>query len=166
MPVRLSYLGPRHLNALHHPLRKPGQIILNSYREIVGDVSSRVVVARYRHLWGGAYVWHVAVMIRTDDGPPKDRVLWTRRDQRIADRTAEGLIRSVGEGDVWDGAQAGMFNEATAHRLRRLSEPEQRHLPRGVAVPIIDLFPPMPAEEAPDDAGLPDDLRRVRDVGP
>jgi hypothetical protein len=142
-------LSPRDLIALHRPLRKPEQVMLNAYRVVEGDISSRVVVARYRHLWDGALVWHITVMIRTPEGPPKDRVEWTRRDRKVALRTAERLIKRVGVGEVWGGAQAGMFEEATEHRLRRLGPHDEAHLPQGVDVPIIDLFPPLPEQEGP-----------------
>lgn len=140
-------LSPQHMHALHNPLIRAASVMRTSYREVTGDVSCRVLVARYKHLdpdGGSLILWHVAVMLLAPEGAPRDRTEWTRRDIRTANRHADRLIESVGMGPTWTGAEAGMSESAAEHRLRQLTARELGHIPlERIPLPVIDLYPPL-----------------------
>lgn len=152
----------RHHDALHGPLTSRVMVGLSRYREVRGDVVSRLVVARYRNVLDGYPIWHAAISFTDGDGAIMPRSQWGRRELRLAARTADGLLAHHGEGDTVDGdGLPGLSTEVALHRVRRLRRAEMGCLPAGwLERPSIDLTE---SEELPsvDPAQLPEQVQRM-----
>lgn len=131
----------RHHAATHNPLTSPSMVGLARYREVRGDVITRLVVARYRGILDGYPLWHVSVQFTDASGALMLRSRWGRREVRLARRTADGLLANHGEGELVDGDPLpGLSTELALHRLKRMRRAEMGHLPAGwLDQPSIEL---------------------------
>lgn len=129
---KVGGVSDRHHAALHNPLPSLMFVGLLRYREAVGDVITRLVVARYRGVLEGAPLWHAVVQFATPEGEIRPSPDWTRRDRRRAVQVAEGLLANHGEGLILDGALIeGLNAEVGLHRLRLVTRAEMACFPAG-----------------------------------
>ena len=128
-PIAHGAMGPQQRAAVHQPCISMPQTYLGRYVHESGDLSARIVVIRYAHLWDGEPVWHASCMVRMREGPPKPRAEWTRRDTRAAVRATEHLIEKIGLDPTFADEDGGMHVAFATHRLRRLTAGELLHTP-------------------------------------
>lgn len=118
--------------AVHSPCSTIVQTMLGRYAAVTGDLAGRLVVARYAQVFNGDPVWHASCMVKTPDGPPRERAEWSRRDRRQAERYVERIIGGLGDGETLDlegAAVDGISLAYAVHRIRRLRRDEWLHTP-------------------------------------